>query len=91
MNAWTGSRDDRFGPSNEEMVSLSNVNNQEAYTLPYIYDEFTWSHCDGDFTNLLVTLKEESESSNNNHNHNHSNNKRTVKGCLVFVLVVFSL
>ena len=40
------------GPTNKELLAMSDPRS-ENYKLPYIYDEFTWDHCENDFEGLM--------------------------------------
>jgi hypothetical protein len=54
LNAISGSKYEYYGPTNEAI--LSGTNPTGMYTMPYIYDDFSWDHClnvDVDFDDLL--------------------------------------
>lgn len=44
-----------YGPTNREVL-LATDPRYETYSMPYIYDSFTWSHCSEDFDGLLGDL-----------------------------------
>ena len=48
------------GPTNKETMDGLNPNNPD-YSMPYIYDSFTWDHCTEDFDNLLENLASSSK------------------------------
>lgn len=56
MNAITGNRKDTIGLTNGEMISATDPRSKR-YSMPYIYDNFVWSHCEEDFDGLLNSLK----------------------------------
>ena len=54
LNAITGSKYEYYGPTND--VILTGTNPTGMYTMPYLYDDFSWDHCldvDVDFDDLL--------------------------------------
>jgi len=51
----SGNRSNHIGDSNGEIFSASDPRTRE-YSMPYIYDEFTWSHCDEDYMGLFASL-----------------------------------
>eukprot|EP01038_Epipyxis_sp_PR26KG_P015305 gene15305-20622_t len=52
LNAITGDRFSYFGPTNGEVLKSVDPR-REDYSAPYIYDQFSWSHCSDDFVGLL--------------------------------------
>lgn len=50
-----GNRSNYVGESNGEILTATDPRSRE-YTMPYIYDSFTWSHCDEDFMGLLASM-----------------------------------
>jgi hypothetical protein len=56
-NAFTGSREDYIGVTNAEMVNATDPRST-SYSMNYIYDKFTWPHCENEFNidTLLVNL-----------------------------------
>jgi hypothetical protein len=55
FDAINGNRSQYFGPTNDDMLAATDPTS-DAYSMPYIYDSFTWDHCDEDFEELLETL-----------------------------------
>jgi hypothetical protein len=49
-----------YGLTNKDMMMQTNPVKTGAYKMPYIYDDFTWSHCDEDFVGLVMDLKKQS-------------------------------
>lgn len=47
-----------YGPTNRETMDGSDPSSSK-YTMTYIYDDFSWSHCSEDFESLMETLKGE--------------------------------
>ena len=54
---WDVSGSGYFGPSNREVL-LALDPRYDSYTVPYIYDGFSWDHCSEDFDGLLTSLKD---------------------------------
>ena len=49
----SGNVNNHVGPTNKEFLAISDPRSAE-YKLPYIYDEFSWTHCDeNDFIGLM--------------------------------------
>jgi len=44
-----------WGYTNREMLTMSNPNTDD-YMLPYIYDDFSWNHCEEDFNEVYQSL-----------------------------------
>jgi hypothetical protein len=59
LNAISGNRFDKVGPTNGDVLKSTDPR-LSTYSMPYIYDSFSWSHCDEDIEGLLSELKEES-------------------------------
>ena len=58
LDASTGNKDAGYGMTNRE-VHLATDPTSENYTMPYIYSDFDWSHCNLaglDFTDLLTEM-----------------------------------
>jgi len=45
-----------YGPTNKETQDQTDASSAETYTMPYIYDSFSWSHCEEDFEGLLSDM-----------------------------------
>lgn len=55
LNALTGHKQEHWGQTNDEILKGVNPASRD-YSMPYIYDSFTWDHClsvDVDFSSLL--------------------------------------
>ncbi len=55
LDAFSGDTSSYYGPTNKEVVAGTDPRSA-AYNMPYIYDKFTWTHCDQDFDGLLASL-----------------------------------
>jgi hypothetical protein len=55
MDAISGNRSLGFGPTNDYIVKATDPTST-TYSMPYIYDTFSWDHCENDFDNLLYDL-----------------------------------
>lgn len=44
-----------FGYTNREIMLQTDAGSA-SYTMPYVYDSFTWSHCDSDFSALMESM-----------------------------------
>jgi hypothetical protein len=54
----SGSRDAFYGPTNHE--ALASIDPRSAdYNVTYIYEDFSWDHCDEDFEGLVNELSAE--------------------------------
>jgi hypothetical protein len=51
----TGNRSNYIGSSNKETLAATDPR-LSSYSMPYIYDTFTWDHCSQDFDSLLKKL-----------------------------------
>ena len=55
----TGNRSNYFGPTNGATVNATDPT-RSSYSMPYIYDHFTWDHCEtelgGDLNGELEAL-----------------------------------
>ena len=49
----SGDRYKGYGYTNKEILDMTNPT---SYSMPYIYDNFQWDHCDDDFDELLDSL-----------------------------------
>jgi len=56
LNAISGDRYDYFGPTNGEVLAATDPRSH-GYDMPYIYDSFEWSHCDGTSSDIAAFLK----------------------------------
>jgi hypothetical protein len=55
LNFVTGVKTEQWGETNRQI--LDNTNPTSAtYAMPYIYDTFTWDHCDEDFEDVLTKV-----------------------------------
>ena len=57
----SGNRSSHMGDTNGEIIKAADPTSA-TYSMTYIYDTFTWNHCDDDLTSLLGTLSEEMDS-----------------------------
>jgi len=55
LDAVNGNKSAGYGLTNDEMMKAIDPTS-DAYSVPYIYDEFSWSHCKEDFADLLSAL-----------------------------------
>jgi len=55
----SGDRYKGYGYTNKEALDMTNPT---SYSMPYIYDNFQWDHCDEDFNELLDSLVDYSSS-----------------------------
>lgn len=63
LDAISGNRFAYVGLTNGEVLSMGDPRS-ESYSMPYIYDNFDWSHCETNgyhFMTLLDTMKEEAD------------------------------
>jgi hypothetical protein len=44
-----------FGPSNTEILTRLDARSS-SYSMPYVYNDFSWDHCDEDFDSLVSAL-----------------------------------
>jgi len=44
-----------YGPTNAEIMTWTDPTRTD-YTMPYIYDDFSWSHCEEDFSEMYFML-----------------------------------
>lgn len=56
MDAISGNRFEGVGPTNAEMVAAMDPRG-DTYSMPYVYDKFTWDHCEEDILGLLSELR----------------------------------
>ena len=56
LDAISGDRSKFFGPTNAETLAATDPRS-EAYSMPYIYESFTWDHCNEDFVGYLTQGK----------------------------------
>ena len=49
----SGDRYNGYGYTNKEILDMTNPT---SYSMPYIYDNFQWDHCDDDFNALLESI-----------------------------------
>jgi hypothetical protein len=61
LDAVSGDRTKYVGPTNAETLAASDPRS-EAYSMPYVYDSFTWSHCDEDFLGSVTKAYETKKS-----------------------------
>lgn len=63
----TGNKTAHFGPTNGETINGTNPV-ESWYSMPYIYDSFSWDHCvdepNGDLNSKLDDLYSESQRRN---------------------------
>jgi hypothetical protein len=52
LNFASGDKDSHFGSTNREVMDDTDPT-QETYGMTYIYDHFSWDHCDEDFDALI--------------------------------------
>lgn len=52
-----GIKENYVGPTNGEIVAATDPTSSN-YSMPYIYDDFSWGHCSDDFASLLEDLAE---------------------------------
>lgn len=55
LDATTGNYSNSYGQTNDEIMRYTDPS-AGTYQMPYIYDAFSWSHCDEDFQGLLSSL-----------------------------------
>ncbi len=48
----TATRTSSFGATNEETLAAADPTSAD-YSMPYIYDRFSWDHCEEDFDGML--------------------------------------
>jgi hypothetical protein len=60
LNFVSGNRSSHYGDTNGAIMKAADPTSSD-YSMPYIYDTFTWNHCSPDFQRLLVDMKEEME------------------------------
>jgi len=53
-----GSTNAFFGPTNRETESATD-SMATTYSMPYVYDNFDWDHCDEDYTSLINDLHQD--------------------------------
>jgi len=49
-----------YGPTNGEVMDWTSPANA-SYAMPYIYDDFSWSHCGTEFATMMLDLAEGTE------------------------------
>lgn len=52
LDAVSGDRTKFFGPTNAETLAATDPRS-DSYSMPYVYDDFTWDHCDEDFQGYI--------------------------------------
>lgn len=60
LNAITGQRFEYYGPTNLAVLTATDPRSAMHYSMPYVYDSFSWSHCKSgkyDIEELLTTLR----------------------------------
>lgn len=55
LDAVSGNRFSKVGVTNKEMLVATDPRT-ESYSMPYVYDSFSWDHCDEDFDGLLTDM-----------------------------------
>lgn len=63
LDAISGERSQFFGPTNAETLAATDPRS-ETYSMPYIYDSFTWDHCNEDFVGYLTQGKKKRNDNN---------------------------
>jgi hypothetical protein len=58
LDAISANRYVKVGPTNAEMIRGTDPRTS-YYTMPYIYDQFVWDHCDEDFDSLLQSMHQQ--------------------------------
>jgi hypothetical protein len=58
LDSSMGNRNFKTGLSNKEILDASDPR-LTSYSMNYIYDEFSWDHCDEDFDTLIEDLNED--------------------------------
>lgn len=55
LNFASGDVSSGYGPTNAEILQWTDAS-REDYAMPYVYDDFTWGHCDEDFGALFQEM-----------------------------------
>lgn len=77
-DAINGDKASFVGPTNSEIMKGTDPQ-LATYSMPYIYDEFSWSHCDVDFDELLSRLSEMTKNGETNKEFEKTHHYQTVQ------------
>ncbi len=62
LDGVTGDRNNYVGDTNGELVAATDPRST-SYSVSYVYDSFTWSHCKEDFAGLFTSMATEMDAS----------------------------